>query len=254
MKAEFDAAIGVVPASPIDVDRLIARGRRRSVVRRVASVGAGSGVAVVAVGVAIVAGGSAPKANAPGAGGQATASPSPVTSKAPPQVPNGKGSTPAGQASAAASHLSQVVKDVVRQRAPRYTLSAGADGSPFTMRYLFYSGNDSYFGSADLKGPTGEGNVSLNVGRRSTDWNPMNCGTASECTTEADGTTILRREIHEGTVADNYVIVDRPDGITILIVSANQGGQTDTSPGKQADPVLPFDTLVAIALDPRLTV
>ncbi|GAA3453976.1 hypothetical protein [Dactylosporangium matsuzakiense] len=264
MRTEFDAAIGVVPASPIDVDRLIARGRRRAVVRRVTAIGAGSGVAAVAVGVAIAAGGSSPVTNAPAAVGKPSVSPvprSPSASPSPVPVPSGRGSTPAGQASATAGHLSQAVKDVVRDRAPGYTLSAGEDGPPFAMHYVFMSGgNDSYYGSAYLKGPTGEGNVVLNVGRRSTDWHPMNpcwpTGETGPCTqtVEPGGAVVLRREIHENGIADNYVIVDRPDGITIFIVSANQGGQTDSGPGKQAAPVLPFDTLVAIAQDPRLTV
>jgi hypothetical protein len=266
VKTDFDDAIGVVPASPIDVDRLIGRGRRRAAVRRLAAVGAGGGVAAVAVGVAVA-------VAASGGGGAAVADkPSvrpPAATSVPPAAtasatPTGKplpvvtASTPADVARNTENALSPVVRDVVKQHAPGYTLSAGADGPAFKMKYLFYNGNDSYFGSADLHGPTGYGNVAINVGRRSTHWNPTNpCRSAEpDCTdtTEADGTHILRRVIHENGIADNYLIVDRPDGITLFIVAANQGGQLDTDPGHQAVPVLPFDTLVAIAKDPRLTV
>ncbi|MGI5239658.1 hypothetical protein [Dactylosporangium sp. CA-139066] len=268
MKTEFDDAIGVVPASPIDVDRLIVQGRRRAMVRRLAVAGAGGGVAAVAVGVAIAAGTATGKNGgsavadrpsvAPSAAVSVPASPSASAGRRPPQ-PAGTNSTPADVARETEKHLSQVVKDVVQQHAPGYTLSAGADGPAFKMKYLYYSGNDSYYGSANLHGPTGQGNVAINVGRRSTQWNPMNPCTTGETgactdTTQPDGTHVLRRVIHENGIADNYVIVDRPDGITIFIVAANQGGQTDVNPGKQPDPVLPFDTLVEIARDPRLTV
>ncbi|MFG2043809.1 hypothetical protein [Dactylosporangium sp. NPDC048998] len=261
MKTEFDDAIGVVPPSPIDVDRLIVRGRRRAVVRRLAVAGAGGGAAAVAVGVAVAFGGS------PGGGGASVVADKPTmaptvaasASAAGTPLPTSTGSTPASVARDTENRLSQVVKDVVRQKAPGYTLSAGADGPAFKMKYLYYPGNDSYYGSANLHGPTGDGNVAINVGRRNTQYNPMNPCTAAETgectdTTEADGTHVLRRVIHENGISDNYVIVDRPDGITIMIVAANQGGQTDTAPGKQPDPVLPFDQLVSIALDPRLTV
>ncbi|MEU7871285.1 hypothetical protein [Dactylosporangium sp. NPDC049140] len=262
MKTEFDTAMGVVPASPIDVDRLIVRGRRRALVRRLAGAGAGGGAAAVAVGVAVAFG----AGGAPGGGAQmvgerpSVAPPSAAPASAAPRpVPAGTGSTPPGEARSTEARLAPVVRDVVRQKAPGYTLSAGADGPAFKMRYLYDPGNDSYYGSANLHGPTGEGNVAINVGRRSTQFNPMNPCTGAETgtcsdTTEADGTHILRRVIHENGIADNYVIVDRPDGITIFIVAANQGGQTDSSPGRQAEPVLPFETLVSIALDPRLTV
>jgi hypothetical protein len=147
---------------------------------------------------------------------------------------------------------------VVAQKAPGYTVSAGADGPAFKMKYLYYPGNDSYYGSADLRGPTGSGNVAINVGRRNSQYNPMNPCSSAETgvctdTTDADGTHVLRRVIHENGISDNYVIVDRPDGITIMIVAANQGGQLDTASGRQVDPVLSFDQLVSIALDPRLT-
>jgi len=72
--------------------------------------------------------------------------------------------------------------------------------------------------------------------------------------TDPDGTHVLRRVIHENGITDNYVVVDRTDGISIMIVAANQGGQLDTASGKQPDPVLSLDQLVSIALDPRLTV
>ncbi len=262
MKTEFDEAIGMVPPSPIDVDQLIVRGRRRTMVHRLALAGAGGGAAAIAIGVAIAFGGS-PGGGAVAVGAKPTAAPtmtaSASASAAGTPLPTSTGPTSASIARHTESRLSQVVKDVVRQKAPGYTLSAGADGPAFRMKYLYYPGNDSYYGSADLHGPTGSGNVAINVGRRTTQYHPMNPCTSPETgactdTTSTDGTHVLRRVIHENGISDNYVIVDRPDGITIMIVAANQGGQLDTASGRQADPVLPFDQLVSIALDPRLTV
>jgi hypothetical protein len=267
IKTEFDNAIGTVPPSPIDVDRLIVQGRRRTAVRRLAVAGAGGGVAAVALGVTIAFGASPGGAGASVAAGQPTAprtaaaSVSASASAAGAPVPSSTGPTPASIARATANRLSPIVKGVVQQKAPGYTLSAGADGPAFKMKYLYYPDNDSYYGSANLQGPTGFGNVAINVGRRNSQWNPSykNTCTSAEtgpCTdkTDADGTHVLRRVINENGISDNYVIVDRPDGITIMIVAANQGGQTDTASGRQADPVLTLDQLVSIALDRRLTV
>jgi hypothetical protein len=110
MRDDFDAAIGVVPPSPIDVDKVIARGRRRAAVRRLATVGSGGVATAAAVGAAVVlasgpTGGSGvggPAGNGAGSNGAAVAAPSVVDSPGPPVVgspwPFGVGASGTSQA------------------------------------------------------------------------------------------------------------------------------------------------------------
>ncbi len=153
---------------------------------------------------------------------------------------------------------------MVTAKAPGYTYAATEDGPAFTVKYLYHArtesnrGFDSYFGTADLAGPTGSGNLAVNVGRTGPLWSHTGECRADqpECTwtTDPDGSRVLRQVIRENGIVDNSVIVERPDGNTVLIVAANQGGQLDTGGGRQADPVLTIEQLVAIAKDPRLSV
>jgi hypothetical protein len=273
MRTDFDEAIGLVPPSTIDLDRLIARRRRRAAFRRAGAAGATGGVAAVALGAVIAFGG------APG-GRLGAAGPGPATSPSPP-VPAGPSSaaargpssagarpssepaTPPAQARQTEDRLSQAVTDSVREHAPGYSLSASLDGAPpFRFRYLYApvtstnSGSNWYYGSADLNGPAGTGNVWLTIGRYGSVWNPpTTCETGeTDCqvTTGPQGERVLRRVINENGIRDYYVVVVRPDQTAVLIVAANQRGQLDTGAPHQPDPVLTVDQLVGIGSDPRL--
>lgn len=275
MKTDFDDAIGVVPPSLIDVDRLIVRGRRRQLVRRIGLAGAGA-ASVVAVAVTMslgTGGGGSPGVQFAAPGPSESTAPSPSNSGSPRAgallasplpVPSNEPATPPAEARSTEKRLSQAIKDAVHDHAPGYTLSADTGGtSPFKMKYLYISaapnriGSNAYDGSANLRGPGGRGNVSVTIGRIGSIWHPRTTcdGFQPDCevATGPHGEMVVRKvEYGEDSRKFHYVLITRPDGTGVLIVAANQGGQTDLGKPFQAEPVLTFDQLVAIGADARL--
>jgi hypothetical protein len=275
MRTELDDAIGVVPPSPIDVDRLIARGRRRRATRRLGAAGAAGGVASAVLAVITLAGGDGGTSGLPVGGSTPAPAASPSVS-APPSTPVGTRTThppfvlpsdepptPPALAGQTETRLTQAAKDAVRDHAPGYPLGDSLLGPPFRFRYHYEpvggnsAGNNWYTGSADLSGPAGRGNVAITVGRIGSIWNPStDCGfyqqPSCQVTTGPRGETVLRfRDAHEGTTL-NYVIVVRPDETAVLLRAHNQRGEGDLGGPFQPEPVLTLDQLIAIGTDPRL--
>ncbi|GIJ43830.1 hypothetical protein Val02_07160 [Virgisporangium aliadipatigenens] len=252
-----------MPPPGVDVERVIARGRRRERLRRWAT-GGGAVAAVGLVGATLLvtAGGTGPQEQyaAP-----PVPSPSPSASANPTPSPLGKAyRTPPAEAQATEARLSEATKAALTRVVPGATTGRSHEGKdPFRFAYLYHEADrsggdfDHYNAAADVTGNGRSGEVSLSVGRRSTVWSvPTDCTSfpAHLCTvsTGPRGETVLANRIEEGVVRDNYVAVTRPDGTAILIVAANQGGQGDTGGPRQTEPVLTMEQLIAIATDPAL--
>ncbi|GAA2606432.1 hypothetical protein GCM10010399_41720 [Dactylosporangium fulvum] len=271
MRDDFDAAIGVVPPSPIDVDKVIARGRRRAVVRRLATVGSGGAATAAAVSAAVVlasgsTGGSGvggPGGNGAGSNGAAVAAPSVVDSPGPPSGVGASGtSQPKGpvardRANYVEMYLAQKLPQAITAHAPGVIIPAHA----FNPKYMWTDtiASDGYRAEANLQLQGRSGRLVVNLGTRGPAFHPPNeCfaqGETGPCNvhTEADGTKVLQRVTNANGIRSNFVIVDRPDGQAIVLGADNQGGQAGAGPGSQADPVLTLEQLVAIGRDSRLT-
>lgn len=280
-KDQFDAAIGIVPPSTVDVEAVLDRERRRARVRRVVNpwTAAGVGVAAVAVGVAVafVPGSPAPVSVTPGA------------SKVPPEDPCAvrpfppQTGAPIPEASTvAASRLTTVLTAAVQQRlAAGTTLGAhergvypkGVAHGPLEFFHVFSapvpvdgacSGGEDYFSSSatTAKGEL-KGNVMAVVTRiggivtPSTECTPPPERTQGSCQrrTGPHGETIVEATILQPGGPTNYRSnVTKPDGTGIILDAENVAG--DAKRGGEPDmplPPLSLAQLTEIALDPGLT-
>jgi hypothetical protein len=263
MRTVFDEAIGTVPPPGVDVERVIARGRRRERLRRWGT-GGGAVAAVGLLGATLLvsAGGGASQEQfaAP-----PVSSPSTPPSTKPAPSPLGVGQrTPPAEAQATEARLSEAMKLTLSRVVPGATIGLSHEGKqPFRFEYYYHEADSTggdfnhYNAAADVAGNGRSGEVFISLGRLSTVWSvPTDCSSfeARLCTvsTGPHGETVVANRIEEDAVRDHYVAVTRPDGTAILIVAANQGGQGDTGDPRQTEPVLTMEQLIAIATDPAL--
>ncbi|MGW3964916.1 hypothetical protein ACWED2_34215 [Amycolatopsis sp. NPDC005003] len=279
-REQFDAAIGVVPPSTVDVDAVLERERRRARVRRVANpwAAAGAGVAAVAAGAVLVL--------APGDPG-----PSPVQpGGAPPPSSSGacrlapRPTTPPlkEQVSVVADRLTTVLTAAVQQRvAAGTTLGVhslgeypkGTQHGPLSFYHVFSaqverdstcSGGEDYFtAAASTAEHAHKGNVWAVVSRLggnaspATECGPAPVDTQGSCRrrTGPHGETIVEETLTiTGGGTANRVNVAKLDGTGIIVEAQNTARDAKLGdPPDMPAPPLDLTQLAEIALDPGLT-
>ncbi|MEV6878791.1 hypothetical protein [Amycolatopsis sp. NPDC051128] len=284
-KDQFDAAIGVVPPSTVDLEAVLERERRRARVRRVVNpwTAVGAGVAAVAVGAAVVLtpGDPGPSMVSPGAAATPSAPPSSDPCGHSPYPPQTGAPIPESSA-VAAGRLTKVLTTAVRQRVAAGTrLSVNSQGQypkgtqhgPLTFYHVFSaqvshgdgcSGGEDYFSAAATtsEGPR-RGNVWAVVTRLGgnatpeTECGPSPVGTQGSChrRTGPHGETIVEQTftLPDGPTV-NRTNVARSDGTGVIVEAQNvaddakQGGAPD-----MPSPPLSLAQLTEVALDPGLT-
>ncbi|MEU7786879.1 hypothetical protein [Amycolatopsis sp. NPDC049159] len=281
-KDQFDAAIGVVPPSTVDVEAVLDRERRRARVRRVVNpwTAAGAGVTAIAAGVAVafVPGDPAPVLVPPAASKPPSEDPCAVLPY-PPQT-----GAPIPETSAAASsRLTAVLTAAAQQRLAAGTTLSTHDGSdfpkgvehgPLAFYHVFSapvphestcSGGEDYFTStATTAKGNRKGNLLAIVTRLGGNATPTTqCGPPPERT---EGSCQRRIGPHGETIVEitftlrgggptvNESNVTKPDGTGIILEAENVAG--DAKRGGAPDmpsPPLSLAQLTEIALDPGLT-
>ena len=287
-KQLFDAAIGDVPPSTVDVETAIARGRRAALVWRMANpvVASVAAVAVLLGAVAVVLLSSGDKGSLgpaipPSPTSSATAPPttesvSPCLEGMAPTAP------PATEKPAAASHrLTQLLTNEVKSRLlPGAVLVAhpGAqypDGHPRGPLEVFYVfsesedlgggnckiGEDYYLAWSDVQAPAGTGNLQVLVARGgggnevgtdcSTNNHVLSCHIKHNARGDIAVQTTYRME--SGTT-QYQVAVTKADGTAIQLEAENIAGSSKSGgQATAAKPPLTMAQLTQIALDPRVT-
>jgi hypothetical protein len=279
-REQFDAAIGVVPPSTVDVEAVLDRERRRARVRRVANpwTAAGAGVAAVAAGAvfALAPGDPAPSFVQPGA-----AAP-PPSADACKLLPRTTGAPLPEKATVVADRLTTVLTDAVRQRvAAGTTLGVhtmgqypkGTQHGPLAFFHVFSapvakdstcSGGEDYFmAAASTTEKARKGNVWAIVTRLggnatpATECSPPPERTEGSChrRTGPHGETIVEETlILPGGPTVNRVNVTKPDGTGVLVEAQNTA--RDAKQGDAPDmpsPPLSLAQLAEVGLDPGLT-
>lgn len=283
-KEQFDAAMGVVPVSTVDVEAVLDRERRRARVRRVAIpwTTAGAGAAAVAVGAAFLFAPGEPAGTLVPAGAPVTpASPDPCAiSPFPPQT----GAPIPEKTDVAENRLTGVLTAAVEQRVAHGTkLQPHAEGEypkgkqhgPLTFYHVFSaqvrhesscSGGEDYFkAAATTVDGARKGNVWAVVTRVGGNATPATeCGKPPEdmqqsCERKAGphGETVVEETLSSpGQATVNRTNVTKPDGTGIMVEAQNVADdakkQHSDGPDMPAPP-LSLAQLTAIALDPGLT-
>lgn len=281
-KQLFDDAIGEVPPSTVDVDAVIARGRRAARLRRVANPAVAAGVAVVLL-IGAVAYTMTRDAGVPVGGPPAspTTSPVPTTTRTKGQLPP-DAKPPAAcsrpglePGAAVARRVSPVAKAAVTAQRPELELMDNPVATyPQNVPHAafdFYQVTGetpversicdhlSYFmGWATTRGPEGDGNVLIVMmpayfptPGSCADYNPGQC----EETKGPHGEPIVHSlETDEHGVINDQMSVVRPDG-TLVRVAVENISTTIKSGGPPTASSLPltFEQMVAIGTDPGLT-
>ncbi|MFJ7218429.1 hypothetical protein [Amycolatopsis sp. NPDC098790] len=280
-KEQFDAAIGVVPVSTVDVEAVLDRERRRARVA-IPWMTAGAGVAAVAVGAAFVFAPGDPVL-VPGSAPSAPVSPSPdpcAVSPYPPQT----GAPIPEKADVAANRLSGVLTAAVQQRVAAGTklqphaqgeYPKGTQHGPLGFYHVFSaqvayegscSGGEDYFmAAATTAGPAGKGNVWAIVTRLGGNATPATeCGkppvdTQQSCgrKTGPHGETIVEETLSSpGYATANRTNVTKPDGTGVMVEAQNVADDAKQRHPDGPDmpaPPLSLAQLTDIALDAGLT-
>jgi hypothetical protein len=280
-REQFDAAIGVVPPSTVDVEAVLDRERRRARVRRVANpwTAAGAGVAAVAAGAVLVLApsGPAPSVVQPGA------APPPPSSDACRLAPRPTTAPLKEKATVVADRLTTVLTDAVRQRlAAGTTLGVhtmgqypkGTQHGPLAFYHVFSalvahgggecSGGEDYFmAAASTTEKTHKGSVWAVVTRLGGNASPeTECGPPPD---DMQGSCRRRTGPHGETIVEqtlttpggptvDRVNVTKPDGTGIIVEAQNTA--RDAKLGDAPDmpsPPLSLAQLSEVALEPGLT-
>ena len=279
-REQFDAAIGAVPPSTVDVEAVLDRERRRARVLRVANpwTAAGAGVAAVAAGAVLVL---APGNPAPSVVQPGTAAPPPSSDPCR-LAPLPTGAPLQEKATVVADRLTTVLTDAVRQRvAAGTTLGVhtmgqypkGTQHGPLAFFHVFSapvpkdgacSGGEDYFmAAASTTEKAHKGNVWAIVTRLGGNATP-----ATECSPppeRTEGSCHRRTGPHGETIVEltftlrdgptvNQVDVTKPDGTGLLVEAQNTA--RDAKQGDAPDmpsPPLSLAQLAEVALDPALT-
>lgn len=278
-REQFDAAIGVVPVSTVDVEAVLDRERRRA---RVAIPGmtAGAAVAAVVVGAAFVFAPGEPAkvlvpANTP------SASPDPCAATPfPPQT----GAPIPEKTDVAANRLTGVLTAAVQQKVAHGTelqphaggeYPKGKQHGPLTFFHVFSarvrhdgycSGGEDYFmAAATTVDGSRKGNVWAVVTRLGGIATPATeCGDPPEnmqqaCERKAGphGETVVEETLSSpGQATSNRTNVTKPDGTGVMVEAQNVADDAKKQhPGGPDMPAPPLSLaqLTDIALDPGLT-
>jgi hypothetical protein len=265
----LDSAVGTAPPSTVDLDRVVVAGRRGAR-RRATGMLSGTAVLVTALllGAVSLTGG---RLGSTGPGQPAGVAP--AASSAAPSRPASSG--PVAIAERTGPALKSVPDDPQRaielgistrvdlaRVAPELTAaavtSAGATSRTVTEKVpdFRYVGADGYRADAVVTTNTGTGYLHVLVGfahkvRCTSDGVPVACHPV----TGPDGELIYRNTRYgrtgRGVVEEFSVLVQRRDGSEVAISVTRMPGRSDRS--GSLGPPLTLDSLVEIALDPRLT-
>ncbi|KOX21705.1 hypothetical protein ADK67_25335 [Saccharothrix sp. NRRL B-16348] len=292
----FDEAIGEVPPSTVDVDAVIARGRRGVRLRRVANPAVAAGMAVVvltgAVAYTLADGRGTPVGGPPGT--TSAVSPSSTAREQPPgskvdapsvvvvddKVPPPECEGRLEPAAEAAARLTLATTDAVKAQRPDLGLSANPAGdypagTPHgPLDYHQVSAADpgvelsicdpkaTFEAMATTTTADGSGNIFVLVEPTWRDGLGPVCafpglGTRTSCVAETGtrGEEIVKQTADMGGgITLNQVLVHREDGTRILVQAENiaTSGKTGGAP-TSSEPPLTLDQLVAIGVDPALT-
>lgn len=285
-KHTFDDAIGATPASTVDVDAIVTRQRRVTVLQRLAApaaVAAGA-VIVLTVGIAIASPGASPTRDAPAAGGPGSgvtatsAAPGTALSTAasgasgvqPTMGPNDCATPPdSAVIDAVLVRLTDEARAVFAAQAPAVTLSTSEGGAwrqgelgplefghvadptrcTFPNGYLI-----SYATASDTTG-TSEIQLMLQPAPMETTCLPEDIApheTFCEVTQGPGGESIkASTTVTDYGVVTHRLDVSRPDGTGVSVQASNGAPKTDVAPTAPA-PHFSHAQLTAIALDPAL--
>lgn len=277
-KDRFDAAIGAVPPSTVDIDAVLDRERRRARAAGSWTI-AGASAAAAAVVAAIVFVPGDPGGATVMPGNSPSASPDPCAHDPfPPQT----GAPIPETADVAASRLSGVLRSAVSQRAASGTkLQPHAEGEypkgkqhgPLTFFHVFSarvpyegacSGGEDYFrAAATTVGAAGKGNVWAIVTRLggnatpATSCSPPPDEAKGSCdrTSGPNGETIVALTFTvPGRATVNQVNVTKSDGTGVIVEAQNIATSAKLkAPPDMPSPPLSLAQLKAVALDPGLT-
>jgi hypothetical protein len=282
MRNSLDQAIGVAPVSTVDVDRIVARARRRGLQRRVAA--AAGGTTVVAAGVVAALALTTPGGPAPGSG-QYIVRPGAASAAAP--VRGGETTDQAKQ------RLSAALAHGLTAALPGVRLSDGPTGQPGVLVYLDQTqdpanyNTDTVLATANRQGevflvswpggrvPVPDGPTSGPSGQPAPPtfvrW-VTSCADLSTGNAFMDGHQVVNDcQDSVGPAGQTIVTltercVDCPGQptfrydayVTWSNARVNLGIERDTKRGASAEsataPLLTLDQVIAIATDPDLTV
>lgn len=292
-KRVFDDAIGEVPPPMIDVEAVIARGRRADRIRRVANPAVAAGVAVV---LAVGAIAFTMSRGDDESGGIGVASPPTSTgTKAPPttnsttgpptapgtetlEPPEACSRTDLESGAQVVARLTPLLKAAVQAQRPDLQLTTnpgneypdGVSHGPLDFFYVTgetptdepFCGTNSYFLTrATTEGPEGKGNilsaVQVSLRDKLDECDPSNSGEQTDCesVTGPGGDLILKqtRELEGGTTMTRVDVL-RPDGTLVTVQSENIDTSVKSGDAPTSSvPPLSYDQLVAIATDPGMT-
>lgn len=259
MRTSFDEAMGTVPASTIDVDTIIARGRRSTAYRRLGMSAAGLGGVAGIVALALSAG---PLGRVAAPGPPAQVGGPPVGTTAPESSPEARTTEPLKETE---RRLRNALKQIIGEQLPGARTTAGfpplAEGHLLreaTQRTYSTVPADYFEGQATLIGikpgrfflQMGTIGPGFDVDTSCRNWKHASCRVEKG----ARGETIVQiagddRKNGEPDSRFHRVYVRKADGTGVMVDANN--GIVKPPPGG-ADPVLTLDQLVAIATDPRL--
>jgi len=250
----FDAAIGVAPPSTIDIDALIRRQRKMTLVRRWGRI---TGAATAVVGVAV-----AGTLGFAGGGFQPTPEP-----EKPPRAVVGRFDP------AVAKRLGEALQVAMEEQLPDAAFLPGRR-EPFTFRD---EEGDSYFSDFAIRDENGVGSfmVVATAGHRGPtgcDDNADQDGLASyriscQANTGPSGETVvavtsddrLTDRNDDRRIIGHVVFVNKPDGTSISMFVRNfHSTKSVWGPGEEMEPTatrppMTTEQMVAVALDPGLT-
>ena len=234
MKTYFDEAIGVVPPSPIDLDALITRRRRRTVYRNIALTA--TALVAVAAGLALTTGGNPNPSPDPRPADPGPATPSPDKAAA----------------------LTEKVRAGVVRQAPGLSWVEPYDAQ--TLPANGFSSDVFHSDAAVLRDADGPGSLyvalhgpdPLTAVPPSTSLN-YNCqadeGPRCAVSSGPAGERIVRRTTVFGAGHEQaHVAITRTDGTLVVLTATNYVRDATTGPVTRPAPVLTLDQLTAIGL------
>lgn len=266
MKTHFDEAIGAVPASTLDVDMLIARGRRGTAYRRMGMSAAGLGVVAAVVTVALSAGvldGIVARGRPAPVGGPAASASSPAARPSPTTAPSRI--APGEPVKRIEARLSRGLHEVVAEQLAGRPYGMPTRPEPFRVKHVRREhgeqigpgnlGSEHYEAQTMITLGSVEGRIWFVTGAAASG-KDLSCEAWSDetCTvrTAANGDKVVRIEgrTASGNAQSRFlrVYVGKADGTTVM-VDANNGMHEGRIGGT---PVLTMDQLVTIATDARL--
>jgi hypothetical protein len=269
-KQVFDDVIGEVPPSTVDVEAVITRGRRADRLRWATNPAAVAGLAVVLLSGAVA----FTMSGGDDSGGVGVATTSSST-----WPPTDCPQTALELPEEVKAHLDAAAKAAVQEQRPDLQLTANPivrfpettnNHGPleFHLSNELYPRGDngncldlrSNVALAKTKGPEGDGTILISIAPDVYDVpdcaQPVHTQTFCEQVTGPNGETIVKRttEFRDSGSIKYDVNIDKPDGTEVAVVVENvPAAVQDGPPPTRTAPPLNYDQMIAIALDPGLT-